>query len=146
MKAVNSHLLCFVLHFSRLLASHFHFFWISSIGGLNLNRCCLLKGVWGTDGAHYYAVKKVFVKSFAKFFEFFQIFREFFEAFASFSRLSDPFGPIGMHSEAIGSVWMFSKTFESFWIFEPFFNVSGRIFLQKNFSTAQYATNRASNP
>ena len=89
----------------------------------------------------YYAVKKVFVNFFAKFFEvfakFFKAFKKFFEVFASFSRLSDPFGPIGMHSEAIGSVWTFSKNVEIFWMFESFFNFSGYIFYTKTFSTAQ---------
>ena len=83
----------------------------------------------------YCAVKKVFVKFFARFFE---VFARLFEVFASFSKLSDVFGPIRIHSdplgcirthsEAIGSVWTFSKNFEIFRIFESFFNVSGRNF------------------
>ena len=89
----------------------------------------------------YYAVKKVFVKFFAKFFE---VFAKFFKVFASFLRFSrafrgfrihsDPLGCIRMHSEAIGSVWTFSKIFEIFWIFESFFNVSGRNFYKRLFS------------
>ena len=89
----------------------------------------------------YYAVKKVFVNFFAKFFE---VFAKFFKVFASFLRFSrafrgfrihsDPLGCIRMHSEAIGSVWTFSKNFEIFWIFESFFNVSGRNFYKKLFS------------
>ena len=89
----------------------------------------------------YYAVKKVFVKFFAKFFE---VFAKFFKVFASFLRFSrafrgfrihsDPLGCIRMHSEAIGSVWTFSKNFEIFWIFESFFNVSGRNFYKRLFS------------
>ena len=64
----------------------------------------------------YYAMKKVFVKFFAKFFEVFavQSFRKLFEVFASFSRLSDPFGPIGMHSDAFGSNWKRLDVFEFF--------------------------------
>lgn len=89
----------------------------------------------------YYAVKKIFVKFFAKFFE---VFAKFFKVFASFLRFSrafrgfrihsDPLGCIRMHSEAIGSVWTFSKIFEIFWIFESFFNVSGRNFHKRLFS------------
>ena len=89
----------------------------------------------------YYAVKKVFVNFFAKFFE---VFAKFFKVFASFLRFSrafrgfrihsDPLGCIRMHSEAIGSVWTFSKIFEIFWIFESFFNVSGRNFYKRLFS------------
>ena len=88
-----------------------------------------------------YAVKKVFEKFFAKFFE---VFAKFFKVFASFLRFSrafrgfrihsDPLGCIRMHSEAIGSVWTFSKFFEIFWIFESFFNVSGRNFYKRLFS------------
>ena len=88
-----------------------------------------------------YAVKKVFVNFFAKFFE---VFAKFFKVFASFLRFSrafrgfrihsDPLGCIRMHSEAIGSVWTFSKIFEIFWIFESFFNVSGRNFYKRLFS------------
>ena len=91
--------------------------------------------------SEYYAVKKVFVKFFAKFFE---VFAKFFKVFASFLRFSrafrgfrihsDPLGCIRMHSEAIGSVWTFSKFFEIFWIFESFFNVSGRNFYKRLFS------------
>ena len=62
----------------------------------------------------YYAVKKVFVKFFAKFFKVFQSFRKFFEVFASFSRLSDRFGPIGMHSDAFGSNWKCLDVFDFF--------------------------------
>ena len=89
----------------------------------------------------YYAVKKVFVKFFAKFFE---VFAKFFKVFASFLRFSrafrgfrihsDPLGCIRMHSEAIGSVWTFSKNFEIFWIFESFFNVSGHNSYKRLFS------------
>merc|ERR1712078_63763 len=91
--------------------------------------------------ASYYAVEKVFVKFFAKFFE---VFAKFFEVFASFLRFSrafrgfrihsDPLGCIQMHSESIGSVWTFSKIFEIFWIFESFFNVSGRNSYKRLFS------------
>ena len=80
----------------------------------------------------YYAVKKVFVKLFAKFFEvlakFFKVsasFLRFSQAFQSFWIHSDPLGCIRMHSEAIGSIWTFSKNFEIFWNFESFINVSG---------------------
>ena len=69
----------------------------------------------------YYAVKKVFVNFFAKFFE---VFAKFFKVFASFLRFprafrgfrihSDPLGCIRMHSEAFGSVWTFSKISEIF--------------------------------
>ena len=89
----------------------------------------------------YYAVKKVFVNFFAKFFE---VFAKFFKVFASFLRFSrafrgfrihsDPLGCIRMHSEAIGSVWTFSNFFEIFWIFESFFNVSGHNFYKRLFS------------
>merc|ERR1712078_113870 len=84
--------------------------------------------------ASYYAVKKVFVKFFAKFFE---VFAKSFKAFTSFLRfsrafrgfsLSDPFGPIGMHSDAFGSNWKRLDVFEKseiFEIFESFLNVSG---------------------
>merc|ERR1712078_434573 len=79
----------------------------------------------------YYAVKKVSVKFFAKFFavfaKFFKVFASFFKfsrSFRGFRIHSDPLGFIRMHSEAIGSVWTFSKNLEIFWIFESFFNVS----------------------
>ena len=95
----------------------------------------------GSPIMEYYAVKKVFVKFFAKFFE---VFAKFFKVFASFLRFSrafrgfrihsDPLGCIRMHSEAIGSVWTFSNFFEIFWIFESFFNVSGRNFYKRLFS------------
>ena len=54
----------------------------------------------------YCAVKKVFVKFFAKFFE---VSASFFEVFADLLRFSDVFGPIGMHSDAFGSIWTFTK-------------------------------------
>ena len=68
----------------------------------------------------YYAVKRVFVNFFAKFFGFFakfliiQSFRKILEVFASFSRLLDPCGPIGMHSDAFGSNWKRLDVFEKF--------------------------------
>ena len=94
---------------------------------------------WVVDHS-YYAVKKVFVKFFAKFFE---VFAKFFKVFASFLRFSrafrgfrihsDPLGCIRMHSEAIGSVWTFSKIFEIFWIFESFFLTFPDVIFTKDF-------------
>ena len=80
----------------------------------------------------YYAVKKVFVNLFAKFFE---VFAKFFKVFASFLRFSrafrgfwihsDPLGCIRMHPDAFGSNWKRLGVFLFFFeIFESFFNVS----------------------
>ena len=94
------------------------------------------------DTAKYYAVKKVFVKFFAKFFEVFAKFikvRKYCEVFASFSRLSDPFGSIGMHWDAFGctrkqlEVFGRFQFFEFFLIFESF-DISGRKFYKRLFS------------
>ena len=84
----------------------------------------------------YCAVKKVFVKTFAKFFE---VFASFFEVFARFSRFSDLFGPIRIHSDLLGRIRMHSDAFGSvrtfskkFGFFEPVFNGFGRNLI-KNF-------------
>ena len=97
-----------------------------------------LAGRWRVRKYENYAVKKVFVNVFAKFFE---VFAKFFKVFASLLRFSgafrgfrihsDPLRCIRMHSEAFGSVWTFLKFFEIFWIFDSFFNVSGRNFYKR---------------
>merc|ERR1712078_909439 len=89
----------------------------------------------------YYAVKKVSVKFFAKFFavfaKFFKVFASFFKfsrSFRGFRIHSDPLGCIRMHSEAIGSVWTFSKNLDIFWILSRFSTFSDVMFTKDFFS------------
>ena len=62
----------------------------------------------------YYAVKKVFVKFFAKFFE---VFAKFFKVFASFLRFSRAFLGFRIHSDPLGCIRKQLEAFGRFGIF-----------------------------
>ena len=54
---------------------------------------------------YYCAVKKVFLKFFAKFFEVFARFSKFTRVFRGFRTCSDPFRSIWTHSDPFGPTW-----------------------------------------
>ena len=107
---------------------------------------CFGRGAGGflaLSNQQYYAVKKVFVKFFAKFSKFLRSFSKFSQVFWDFRELFEAFGSIRTHWDALGCIrkqleafgrFRFFFIFWFFWIFESFFDVSGRNFYKRLFS------------